>query len=311
MKRFLILTLTFIIILSALGTLPVMAAPEMPVAERGVFYQDKAAVKATNTITVSKRTLTLQTGKSATLTVTLKPAKSGASITWESSNPKIAKVSSSGKVTAVAPGTVWVIAKVKNYSPIIDATGYSDECFVTVEGGSKDPKPLGASDQTFFYGSKKITMPAWTKTINYYTQFMNMLYSINNDCDIYESSESGVYLVSALYPTYSSCHTEIYYAINANTEAPYGFGIIAYNSKSPVKTNRGIKVGGTKSDMLKLYGLPSWTSTFENNGVTFEKYIYQTYKIQSGNALYMDMSFVFQKSKTTVLGILYYSGLAY
>jgi len=307
MKKILILALTLTIILSTLGTLPAMAAP----TEKGVFYQDKAIARATNTIKLDKKTLILQKGKSSTLKATLNPVKPGGTVTWESSNPKIAKVSSSGKVTAVAPGTVWIVAKVKNYNGIKDGTGDSSECFVTVEGSSKDPKPLDASDQTFYYGSKKLAVPAWTKNIDYYYPLMNMTDTINSDCDIGEGPNNGVYYVIAEYFASSSVHTEIYYAMNTKTKVQYGFGYNAYTAKSPIKTNRGIKVGGTKSDVTKAYGLPSFISSYKNKGVDYEVYVYQTYSLKSDNALYMNLAFVFQKSKTSVLNINYYYGLGY
>lgn len=60
------------------------------------------------TLSLNKTTLTLDVGASETLTAT--PSKEGETVTWSSSNPGVATVSS-GKVTAVAEGSATITAK--------------------------------------------------------------------------------------------------------------------------------------------------------------------------------------------------------
>jgi len=70
--------------------------------------------------------LTLNKGKTATLNVTLNPSGAASyAKTWTSSNSKIAKVDASGKVTAVAKGTITVTCKTFN--------GKTVKCTVTVK----------------------------------------------------------------------------------------------------------------------------------------------------------------------------------
>jgi hypothetical protein len=126
-----------------------------------------------------------------------------------------------------------------------------------------------------------------------------------------EGPHNGAYYVSALFYASSALDSEIYYVMDVKCKVQYGFGVNAYTAKSPIKTNRGIKVGGTRSAVTKAYGLPSWISSYKNNGKNYERFVYQTYSVISGNALYMSMAFVFEKSKSSVLSINYYYGLWY
>lgn len=69
--------------------------------------------KATKTIKLSsKKSYTLDEGKTLTLKAKVTSPKSGAApITWSSQNKKIAKVTSAGKVTAVKEGTTKIIGQ--------------------------------------------------------------------------------------------------------------------------------------------------------------------------------------------------------
>ena len=77
-------------------------------------------------ITLNKTSLTLSKGKSSTLTATLKPSNAtNQTLTWLSSNPKVAKVSADGKVTAIKDGTATITCKAAN--------GKTATCKVTVK----------------------------------------------------------------------------------------------------------------------------------------------------------------------------------
>jgi hypothetical protein len=79
-------------------------------------------------ITVSPATLTLEPGKSQTLTASVQPSDATKKqLKWSSSNTGVATVSTSGKVTAVAQGTCTVTATAK------DGSGVKGECQVTVK----------------------------------------------------------------------------------------------------------------------------------------------------------------------------------
>lgn len=70
----------------------------------------------------------LEVGQSKTLVATTSPESAAKSVTWYSSNSKIATVSSSGKVTAKKAGTVTITAKTSN--------GLKATCKVTVKAKS-------------------------------------------------------------------------------------------------------------------------------------------------------------------------------
>lgn len=91
--------------------------------------QTEVAVTA---LALNKQTLSLEAGKSESLTVTVTPENaSNTKVTWETSDAKIATVSSLGKVTAVKVGTATITVKSQS-NPNVTA-----QCVVTVteEGG--------------------------------------------------------------------------------------------------------------------------------------------------------------------------------
>ena len=79
-------------------------------------------------IKLSAATLNITEGSSKTLTTTVAPASAtNKTISWASSNTKIATVSAKGVVKAVAPGTVTITAKAA------DGSGKKATCKVTVK----------------------------------------------------------------------------------------------------------------------------------------------------------------------------------
>ncbi len=78
-------------------------------------------------ITLNRTSLSLETGESATLTATVSPSNAtDKTVNWKSSNTAVAKVSTSGKVTAVGAGTAIITATAN------DGSGKSASCSVTV-----------------------------------------------------------------------------------------------------------------------------------------------------------------------------------
>ncbi len=75
----------------------------------------KVTVKVSpKTVKLNKSSLSLTAGKTATLKATVSPSDStDKSVTWKSSNPKIATVTSKGKVTAKSKGSTTITATVK------------------------------------------------------------------------------------------------------------------------------------------------------------------------------------------------------
>ncbi len=69
-------------------------------------------------------TLSLLVGESKVLTPTISPSNATKNLTWQSSNPSVATVSSSGTITAVGVGTMIITVKTHN--------GLSANCNVTI-----------------------------------------------------------------------------------------------------------------------------------------------------------------------------------
>ena len=259
-------------------------------------------------IHISKHDLTLQKGKSETLKATLLPGGKSVSVEWYSSNPKIAKVSSTGKITAVAPGTTIISAYSEEYSDEDnyqqDQYAYNCECYVTVPGGAKDAKPLGINDWTFSYEKTKLKAPI-TKHNETLTNIKKSIggYTVDSghNYDYYIFYTKGLLLGSK---DTSKAHTIIY--ISELTRV-FNFGFLA-RGQSPIKTNRGITIGTKKSIVQQKYGLPTFSEfqvTIE--GKTCEVFCYQTKA--ANKALYTCMTFYFQKSKNTVSSMTFSLGI--
>ena len=282
MKKIFVLAIAFALMLSVITSLPVMAAVDKSLLSYNTSAKVVTVEKSTGQIYINgcvKALETVKKGNTITLKPILDPENKNAKITWTSSNPKIAKVSSSGKVTALAQGTVMIYIKAKNY----DDTW----CFVKVQGSSKDPKLIGSSDDIFYYDNIKFSA----------TDSFKKIKSLIPELDYYED-----WGLSNGSEDYNKAHTFL------EGDNKWGMHIIA-KSKSPVKTNRDIKIGDKKSKVLTKYGLP--TSIFKDDDFDGgEAYSYEmnTYVDERIKTRYI--SFTFAKSKDTVSKIHYYWGLA-
>ena len=234
-------------------------------------------------IHINKHDLTLKKGQSETLKAFLLPGEKSVLVKWWSSNPKIAKVSNSGKVTAVAPGTAVISIYSEKYNFTIEETGISDQCYVTVPGESKDAKPLGASDLTYSYGKTALKIP----TSKYSDALANVKKSIGgNDYNDKDYNRTGLIFGSK---EFNKAHTYIY-CYN------FGYGFEA-REKSPIKTSRGIAIGTKKSTVQQKYGLPSEMDLYMEEGKACEHFGYRTKVV--GKGLYMIMEFYIANGKVT------------
>ena len=83
--------------------------------------------RSVSSVTLNKRRLTMQVGKTQTLSVTVKPTNADIrNVIWTSSNTKVATVDSKGKVKAIGKGTATITATAA------DGSGKNAACKVTV-----------------------------------------------------------------------------------------------------------------------------------------------------------------------------------
>lgn len=82
-------------------------------------------------------TLSLEVGKSKTLTPTVEPSDATYTLSWSSSNTSVATVSQSGVVTAKATGATIITVRTDN--------GKSDDCLVTVTQSAVSPTSVSVT----------------------------------------------------------------------------------------------------------------------------------------------------------------------
>ena len=107
-------------------------------------------------ITLNYTKYALEVGQSKTLVAVTSPESAVKSVTWYSSNNKIATVSKNGKVTVVTTGTVTITAKTTN--------GLKAICKVTVKEKSDTTVANGAANGNITYvlntNTKKFHLPS-------------------------------------------------------------------------------------------------------------------------------------------------------
>ena len=109
---------------------------------------EKTVIEPTS-VSVSPSRLTLKEGESDTLSASVRPTNATETwVDWESSDTRVARVSSSGRVTAVSEGTARITATTDN--------GRSDYCTVTVEKGEPELE-FSVPKLNYNYGPMTIT----------------------------------------------------------------------------------------------------------------------------------------------------------
>lgn len=144
-------------------------------------------VAINGSISLDKKSMTLQVGKTGQLQANTTGALEGQKITWRSSNPAVASVDAAGKVRANKAGSAEITA---------EALGVKAACQVTVTGSKKQPdnnkptnnkpnnnitgtkRPITGTGSTFLYmprqntGSTFLYMPGSTVTISEFAYTM-------------------------------------------------------------------------------------------------------------------------------------------
>ncbi len=95
-------------------------------------------------IKLNKSSVTLKKGETSQLTATVSPDNAtNKAVTYSSSNTKVAKVSSSGKITAVGGGTATITAKADGKTATCKVTVNVAQTGITVSGNSSKTVELG------------------------------------------------------------------------------------------------------------------------------------------------------------------------
>lgn len=120
--------------------------------DKDIYFTFTTAPVLAQKVALNQTNVTLDEGKSAALTASVSPEKAtDKSVTWTSSNEKIAKVDAKGKVTAIRAGSATVKATAK------DGSKASASCAVTVEPVFKKLTAKAASN-----GHKSVKV-SWSK----------------------------------------------------------------------------------------------------------------------------------------------------
>ena len=155
----------------------------------GKYARCKITVKQPVTsIKLSAATLTITEGSSKTLTATVAPASAtNKTLSWTSSNKKIATVSAKGVVKAIAPGTATITAKAA------DGSGKKAVCKVTVKAPITSLKFSKISGR--LYVGKTMQLSPVIKPA--YATNKKCAWSSSNDKVAMVNSEGKVYAVAA------------------------------------------------------------------------------------------------------------------
>ena len=121
------------------GTPPVRLSP---VTSNGKI----TITKAVTGISLNKTSVTLKKGETTTLTATVTPSDAtNKTVTYSTSNSKVAKVSSGGKITAVGGGTATITAKAGSKTATCKVTVNVVQTGITASGNSSKSVALGST----------------------------------------------------------------------------------------------------------------------------------------------------------------------
>ena len=191
-------------------------------------------------VSLNKTSLTLDDGKSYTLTKTVSPSNAVTSYTWSSSNTSVATVDSNGKVTAKASGTATIMVKTSN--------GKTATCKVTVNLPA--PQITGLSNTT---GGIKIS---WNKVDGAYGY--RLYYKpASGGWKRFKDTTATSFTDSGVVPNKTETYTIRCIDKNGNTIS--GFNSTGWSKKytptAPTVSKLDITTGGIKLSWNKIAGV--------------------------------------------------------
>ena len=191
-------------------------------------------------VSLNKTALTLDVGKSYTLTKTVSPSNAVTSYTWSSSNTSVATVDSNGKVTAKASGTATIMVKTSN--------GKTANCKVTVN--LPTPQITGLANTT---GGIKIS---WNKVDGAYGY--RLYYKpASGGWKRFKDTTATSFTDSGVVPNKTETYTIRCIDKNGNTIS--GFNSTGWSKKytpvAPTISKLDITTGGIKLSWNKIAGV--------------------------------------------------------
>ena len=197
-------------------------------------------VSAPTSVSLNKTSLTLDVGKSYTLTKTVSPSNAVISCTWSSSNTSVATVDGNGKVTAKASGTATITVKTSN--------GKTATCKVTVNLPA--PQITGLANTT---GGIKIS---WNKVDGAYGY--RLYYKpASGGWKRFKDTTATSFTDSGVVPNKTETYTIRCIDKNGNTIS--GFNLTGWSKKytpvAPTISKLDITTGGIKLSWNKIAGV--------------------------------------------------------
>ena len=197
-------------------------------------------VSEPTSVSLNKTSLTLDVGKSYTLTKTVSPSNAATSYTWSSSNTSVATVDGNGKVTAKASGTATITVKTSN--------GKTANCKVTVN--LPTPQITSLSNTT---GGIKIS---WNKVDGAYGY--RLYYKpVSGGWKRFKDTTATSFTDSGVVPNKTETYTIRCIDKNGNTIS--GFNSTGWSKKytpvAPTISKLDITTGGIKLSWNKIAGV--------------------------------------------------------
>lgn len=197
-------------------------------------------VSKPTSVSLNKTSLTLDVGKSYTLTKTVSPSNAVTSYTWSSSNTSVATVDGNGKVTAKASGTATITVKTSN--------GKTATCKVTVNLST--PQITGLTNTT---GGIKIS---WNKVDGAYGY--RLYYKpVSGGWKRFKDTTATSFTDSGVVPNKTETYTIRCIDKNGNTIS--GFNSTGWSKKytpaAPTISKLDITTGGIKLSWNKIAGV--------------------------------------------------------
>ncbi|PKD29040.1 Exoglucanase B precursor [Ruminococcus bromii] len=197
-------------------------------------------VSEPTSVSLNKTSLTLDVGKSYTLTKTVLPSNAATSYTWSSSNTSVATVDGNGKVTAKKAGTATITVKTSN--------GKTANCKVTVNLPA--PQITGLANTT---GGIKIS---WNKVDGAYGY--RLYYKpVSGGWKRFKDTTATSFTDSGVVPNKTETYTIRCIDKNGNTIS--GFNSTGWSKKytpaAPTVSKLDITTGGIKLSWNKIAGV--------------------------------------------------------